>query len=154
MHCALSRKLDNHAMRLVLPLYGVFAILKNKNVWLLFHCKSTIAVLFRTLFYFKFEKNNKERQGNKKKIIIWFWGKWLLWNSNSRSLILEASALTTALRKIYNSACICPIYRQPISMINLNTDCVNTIGTPCLSANIVNTQGVPNGVKASTVRTS
>ena len=33
-------------------------------------------------------------------------------------------------------------------------NCVNAIGTPCLSANIVNTQGVPIGVKASTVRTS
>ena len=32
-------------------------------------------------------------------------------------------------------------------------NCVNAIGTPCLSANIVNTQGVPIGVKASTVRT-
>ena len=53
----------------VLPLCGVFAILKNKNVWLLFHGKSSIAVLsiyIRTLFYFKIEKNNKERQGNKK----------------------------------------------------------------------------------------
>ena len=51
------------------------------------------------LFYFKIEKNKKERQGNKK-IIIWFWGKWFTWDSNSRPLILQASALTTALRKI------------------------------------------------------
>ena len=124
MHCALNRKLDNHVMCLVLPLCGALAILKNKNVWLLFHCISSIAVLsiyIRTLFYFKIEKNNKERQGNKK-VIIWFWGKWLLWDSNSWSLILEASALTTALRKIYNWVCICPIYRQPIFIINLNTD--------------------------------
>ena len=33
-------------------------------------------------------------------------------------------------------------------------NCVNAIRTPCLSANIVNTQGVPIGVKGSTVRTS
>ena len=33
-------------------------------------------------------------------------------------------------------------------------NCVSAIGTPCLSANILNTQGVPIGVKASTVRTS
>ena len=41
-----NRKLDNHAMRLVLPLCGVFAILKNKKVWLLFHCKSSIVVQY------------------------------------------------------------------------------------------------------------
>ena len=72
-HCTLNRKLDNHAMRLVLPLCGVLAILKNKKVWLLFHCKSSIVVLsiyIRTLFYFKIEKNKKERQRNIKKIII------------------------------------------------------------------------------------
>ena len=105
------------------PYVGVFAFLKNKKVWLLFHCKSSIVVLsiyIRTLFYFKIEKNKKERQGNKK-IIIWFWIKWLSLDSNSRSLILEASALTTALRKIYNWACICSIW-QPIFIINLNTD--------------------------------
>ena len=33
-------------------------------------------------------------------------------------------------------------------------NCVNAIGTPCLSANILNTQGVPIDVKVSTVRTS
>ena len=32
--------------------------------------------------------------------------------------------------------------------------CVNAIGTPCLSPNIVDTQGVPIGVKGSTVQTS
>ena len=56
-------------MCLVLPLCGVFAILKNKKVWLLFHCKSSIVILsihICTLFYFKIEKNKKERQGNKK----------------------------------------------------------------------------------------
>ena len=63
----------------------------------------------------------KERHGNKK-IIIWFWGKWFRWDSNSRPLILQASVLTTALRKILNWASICPIYRQPIFIINLNTD--------------------------------
>ena len=84
------------------PCVGVFAILKNKKVWLLFHCKSSIVILsihICTLFYFKIEKNKKERQGNKK-IIIWFWGKWFRRDSNSRPLILQASALTTALRKI------------------------------------------------------
>ena len=58
-------------MCLVLPLCGIFGILKNKNkkVWRLYHCKSCIVVLsiyIRTLFYFKVEKNKKERQGNKK----------------------------------------------------------------------------------------
>ena len=47
---------------------------------------------------------------------------------------------------------ICPIYRQPIFYHKFER--VNAIGTPCLSANIVNTQGVPIGVKAQTVRTS
>ena len=31
-HCTLNRKLDNHAMRLVLPLCWVYAILKNKKI--------------------------------------------------------------------------------------------------------------------------
>ena len=56
-------------MCLVLPLSGVFAILKNKKVWLLFHCKSSIVILsinLCTSFYCKIEKNKKERQGNKK----------------------------------------------------------------------------------------
>ena len=100
-HCALNRKLYNHAMCLALPLCGVFAILKNKKVWLLFHCKSSIVILsihICTLFYFKIEKNKKERQGNDKK--NWFWEKWFRRDSNSRPLILQASALTTALRKI------------------------------------------------------
>ena len=60
-------------MCLVLPLCGVFAILKNKKVWLLFHCKSSIVILsihICTLFYFKIEKNEKERQGNDKKKLI------------------------------------------------------------------------------------
>ena len=55
-------------MRLALPLYGVLAILKNKKVGLLFHCKSSIVVLsiyIRKLFHFKIEKNKKERQRNK-----------------------------------------------------------------------------------------
>ena len=71
MHCALNIKLDNHAM--YLPLCGVFAILKTKNVSLLFHCKSSIVALsiyICTLFYFKIEKNKKERQGNKKNNLI------------------------------------------------------------------------------------
>ena len=42
----------------------------------------------------------KRKDKEIKKIIFWFWGKWLSWGSNSRSLSLEASALTTALRKI------------------------------------------------------
>ena len=42
----------------------------------------------------------KRKDKEIKKIIIWFWGKWLSWDSNSRPLILEASALTTALREI------------------------------------------------------
>ena len=50
------------------PCVGVFAILKNKKVWLPFCCKSSIVILsiyICTLFYFKIEKNKKERQGNK-----------------------------------------------------------------------------------------
>ena len=56
-------------MCLVLALCRVLAILKKKTVWLLVNCKSSIVVLsiyIRTLFYFKIEKNKKERQGNKK----------------------------------------------------------------------------------------
>ena len=110
-------------MCLVLPLCGVFAILKNKKKFGFFPIANPVLSLYIcTLFYFNIGKNKKERQGNKKKIIIWFWGKWFTWDSNSRPLILQASALTTALRKIYNWACICPIYRQPIFIINLNTD--------------------------------
>ena len=84
------------------PCVGYLPFWKIKKVWLLFHCKSSIVILsihICTLFYFKIEKNKKERQGNKKKI-IWFWGKWFRRDSNSRPLILQASALTTALRKI------------------------------------------------------
>ena len=33
-------------------------------------------------------------------------------------------------------------------------NCINVIWTPCMSASIVNTQGVPIGAKGSTVRTS
>ena len=51
----------------------------------------------------------KKKDKEIKKIIIWFWGKWFRWDSNSRPLILQASALTTVLRKIQNWACICPI---------------------------------------------
>ena len=52
---------------LFFPYVGVLAILKNKKGRLIFHCKSSIVVLsiyIRTLFYFKIEKNKKERQGN------------------------------------------------------------------------------------------
>ena len=76
-HCTLNRKLDNHAMCFVLPLCGVqvLVILKNKKVCLLFHCKSSLctvvpSIYIRTLFYFKIEKNKKERQGNKKRKYI------------------------------------------------------------------------------------
>ena len=41
-----------------------------------------------------------KRKDKELKKIIWFWGKWFRRDSNSRPLILQASALTTALRKI------------------------------------------------------
>ena len=42
-----------------------------------------------------------------------------------------------------------PIYRQSIFMIiSTRANCVKGIGTPCLSANSVNTRGVPISVKA------
>ena len=84
------------------PCVGCLPFWKIKKVWLLFHCKSSIvirSIYICTLFYFKIEKNKKERQENKKKIIL-FRGKWFTWVSNSRPLILQASALTTALREI------------------------------------------------------
>ena len=48
------------------------------------------------------------------------------------------------------------VYLFYLKTTYMNTDknCVNAIGTPCLSANILNTQGVPIDAKASTVRTS
>ena len=63
------------------PYVGYLPCWKIK-VWFLFHCKSNIVVLsiyIRTMFYFKIEKD-KEIKKN------WFWGKWLSWVSNSRSL--------------------------------------------------------------------
>ena len=105
------------------PCVGYLPFWKIKKVWLLFHCKSSIvirSIYICTLFYFKIEKIKRKDKEIKK--IIWFWGKWFTWDSNSRPLLLQASALTTALRKILSWACICPIYRQPIFIINLNTD--------------------------------
>ena len=63
---------------------------------------------------------------------------------------LEASALTTALRELYNwSAHLSYLLTTDIYYkFERGQNCVNAIGTPCLSANIVNTQGVPIGVKA------
>ena len=51
------------------PCVGVFVILKDKKVWLLFHCKSSIVILsiyICTLFKIKIEKNKKEIRDNKK----------------------------------------------------------------------------------------
>ena len=51
------------------PYVGNLPFWKIKKVWFLFHCKSSIVILsihIYTLFYFKIEKNKKERQGNKK----------------------------------------------------------------------------------------
>ena len=42
----------------------------------------------------KIKRKDKEIKKN------WFWGKWFTWDSNSRPLIPQASALTAALRKI------------------------------------------------------
>ena len=55
------------------PYVGYLPFWKIKKVWLLFHCKSSIVILsiyINTLFYFKIEKNKKERQGNKKNNLI------------------------------------------------------------------------------------
>ena len=74
-------------MCLVLPFCGVLAILKNKKVWPLFHCKSSIVVLsiyIRTLFYFKNRKNKKESQGNKNN------------NLTLRKMFIAGLELTTA----------------------------------------------------------
>ena len=55
---------------------GILAILKNKKVWLLFHCKSSIVVLsiyIRTLFYFKTSEVRKIKRKDKeikKKLIL------------------------------------------------------------------------------------
>ena len=56
--------------------------------------------IFAHCFTSKLRKIKKKDKELKKIIIIWFCGKCLSWDSNSRSLILEASALTTALLKI------------------------------------------------------
>ena len=53
-----------------------------------------------SLFFFKIEKNKKERQGNIKKINNLTLRKMITWDLNSRPLIFQASALTTPLRKI------------------------------------------------------
>ena len=60
---------DNHAMCIVLPLCGVFAILKNKKVLLLFHCKSSNVVLsiyIRTFFTSKLRKMKRKDKEIKK----------------------------------------------------------------------------------------
>ena len=62
------------------PLCGILDILKNKKVWLLFHCKSSIVVLsiyiFAHCFTSKLKKKIK-RKGKEilNKKIIWLWGK-------------------------------------------------------------------------------
>ena len=105
------------------PYVGYLSFWKIK-VWLLFHCKSSIVILsiyICTLFNFKIEKNKKERQGNKK-------------NNNlilSKMILVGLELLTPGstgqcanhcATKIKTWACICPIYRQPIFIINFNTD--------------------------------
>ena len=132
-------------------LVWVFAILKNKKVWLLFHCKSSIVILsihICTLFYFKIKKNKKERQG--KKLIL-------------RKMIQAGLELTTP-----NSSGQCSNHcakeRFKIERVfvlfkdnqYLHTDKTVSMQSELLAfpANIVNTQGVPIGVKASTARTS
>ena len=55
--------------------------------------------IFAHCFTSKLRKIKRKDKEIKKKI-IWFWGKWFRRDSNSRPLILQTSALTTALRKI------------------------------------------------------
>ena len=55
---------------------------------------------FAHCFTSKLRKIKKKDKEIKKIIIIWFRVKWFTWVSNSRPLILQASALTTALREI------------------------------------------------------
>ena len=134
-------------MGLVLPLCGVFAILKNKKVYFQYifaHCftsklrkikrkdkdlKKTYYLILRKMIHVGLELTTPDSTGQCDNHCA---------TQNSKLSVYLSYLLTT---NIYNK-------------FEHGQNCVNAIGTPCLSANIVNTQGVPIGVKASTVRTS
>ena len=80
------------------PYVGYLPFWKIKKFGFFFIANPVLSY-FQYIFTHCFTSKMKTK--DKEKIIIyWFWGKWLSWDSNSRPLILQASALTTALRKI------------------------------------------------------
>ena len=92
-----------------------------KNAWLLFHCKSFIVVLslyICTLFYFHIEKNTKERQGKKLIRRKMYSAGFKLTSPGCRGQCSHHCAIEVS----QFSDSIFPIYRQPIFIINLNTD--------------------------------
>ena len=85
------------------PYVGVLAILKNKKKFGFFSIANPVLSYFQYIFTHcftsKLRKIKRKDKEIKKKL---FWGKCSWLDSNSRSLIQEASALTTALQKLYN----------------------------------------------------
>ena len=126
-------------MCLIVPLFGVLGILKNKKAWPLFQCKS-LSSYFQYIFAHHFpSKLRKIRRKDKKKINKLTRRK--MRDSNARPLILEAGALTTAPWKIFNS--VIPfshlLTNDIYNKFELGQNCVKAIGTPFMPGNNVNT---------------
>ena len=98
----IDEKARNHTMCLVLPLCGVLAILKNKKKFGFFSIANLVVSYFEYIFEHRFTSKLKIKSKDKeiKKKLFDSEENISSRDSNSRSLILEASALTTALWKI------------------------------------------------------